>query len=189
MPYEMNPLTKRYQYRTEDGMFIIQDGKVVTAEEADIQAGQGPQLGFDGERKDGQTPTPPTGQVDPIPQPQESPENRTSSPEPFDANRELIKGLLDQAIKLSDPAVVNQLENARLGREQALANTYGDLARKRDIEMQNIRSWQAIQQAQIQKEAVLAASLASTAYIANTPNANTLAGLNAGAKIAADAFK
>lgn len=188
MAYERNPVTGRMQFRTEDGRFVIQDGQVVSAEEADINTLNVSRVNNQ-TNQSGQTPTPPTGQATDIEEPRESSDNRTSSPEPFNQNQELIKGLLDQAIKLSNPEIVNQLEDARLGREQALANTYGDLARKRDIEMQNIRSWQAIQQAQIQKEAVLAASLASTAYLANTPNANTLAGLNTGAQIAANAFK
>ena len=182
MPFQTNPITGRQIFVTEDGGFVLgNDGRFIPAEEADIQINPIPQTG--------KTLPPPTGQVDEIPAPKESSENRTSTPEPFKQNEQLVRDLLQQAFRLSQPEVVNQLEDARLAREQQLATTYGDLARKNNIEMQNIRSWQAIQQAQIQKEAVLAASLASTAYLANTPNANILAGLNAGAQVAANAFK
>lgn len=104
-------------------------------------------------------------------------------------NQAQINQILDLLRPLTNPETINKLEEARLGRELQLAEKYGGLARSRDIEMQNIRSWQAIQVEQIKKEAQLAASLATTAYLANTPNANTMAALTNQSKSASAAFK
>ena len=104
-------------------------------------------------------------------------------------NQGNIQQLVDLLRPLLDPKTVNDLEDKRLGRELQLADRYGQLARERDIEMQNIRSWQAIQQAQINRDAILAQSLATTSYLAMTPNANTLNALNQSNQAAINAFR
>jgi hypothetical protein len=47
----------------------------------------------------------------------------------------------------------------------------------RQIELQNLRSWEAITRAEIDRERAMAQALMSTAYIAGTPNANVLSAL------------
>ena len=106
-----------------------------------------------------------------------------------ESNQGNIQAIIDLLKPLADPKTVNELEDARLGRELQLADRYGQLARERDVEMQNIRSWQAIQQAQINRDAILAQSLATTSYLAMTPNANTLSALNVGKASASQAFR
>lgn len=90
---------------------------------------------------------------------------------------------------LADPDVRIRLDEAALGRELQLADKYGELARRRDIEMQNIRSWQAIQQAQINRDALMAASMMNTAFLAHTPNASIIQALQGPMQVAAQAFK
>ena len=132
----------------------------------------------------------PQRRADPIP-PQGTPSiNQTQlAADTGQDNQGNIEALRELLGPLLDPSVINTLEENRAGRQQRLAQTYGDLARKRDIEMQNIRSWQAIQQAQIQKEAVLASTLANTAYLAHTPNASVIQALQVPMQTAANAFK
>jgi hypothetical protein len=60
---------------------------------------------------------------------------------------------------------------------------------RREIELQNMRSWEAITRSQIEKEARLAESLARTAYIASTPNANVLSALAPVAQQSMAAYK
>lgn len=59
----------------------------------------------------------------------------------------------------------------------------------RDIQLQNMKSWEAITRAQYQRDADLARGLASTAYIAGTPNANVLSAIAGPAQQATSAFK
>lgn len=60
---------------------------------------------------------------------------------------------------------------------------------RREIELQNMKSWEAITRSQIDKEARLAESLARTAYIASTPNANVLSALAPVAQQATTAYR
>mgnify|MGYP001050178507 CR=1 FL=1 len=60
---------------------------------------------------------------------------------------------------------------------------------RREIELQNMKSWEAITRSQIDKEARLAESLARTAYIASTPNANVLSALAPVAQQSMAAYK
>lgn len=99
------------------------------------------------------------------------------------------KGLLDLIRPILDINNRIRLDDAALARELQLADRYGELARKRDIEMQNIRSWQAIQQAQINRDALMAASMMNTAFLAHTPNASIVQALQGPMQIAAQAFK
>jgi len=104
----------------------------------------------------------------------------------LDAYQERIARAIE---RLADPNVRMRLDDAALGRELQLAETYGELARRRDIEMQNIRSWQAIQQAQINRDALMAASMMNTAFLAHTPNASIIQALQGPMQVAAQAFR
>ena len=104
-------------------------------------------------------------------------------------NLEQQRALNELLQKITNPEYIDQVEGARNQRLQQLAQTFGAENRKRDIEMQNIRSWQAIQQAQIQKEAILASTMATTAYLAHTPNANVIQALQGPMRIAAEGFR
>jgi hypothetical protein len=59
----------------------------------------------------------------------------------------------------------------------------------RDIELQNIQSWQAITQAQINRDTELARSMMNVAYIAGTPNANVLSALAGPTQAAINAYQ
>jgi hypothetical protein len=59
----------------------------------------------------------------------------------------------------------------------------------RDIELQNIQSWQAITQAQINRDTELARSMMNVAYIAGTPNANVLSALTGPTQAAINAYE
>lgn len=59
----------------------------------------------------------------------------------------------------------------------------------RQIELQNLRSWEAITRAEIDKERAMAQALMSTAYIAGTPNANVLSALSGPVTAAIQSFQ
>lgn len=59
----------------------------------------------------------------------------------------------------------------------------------RDIELQNIQSWQAITQSQINRDTELARSMMNVAYIAGTPNANVLSALAGPTQAAIGAYQ
>ena len=59
----------------------------------------------------------------------------------------------------------------------------------RDIELQNIQSWQAITQSQINRDTELARSMMNVAYIAGTPNANVLSALAGPTQAAINAYE
>jgi len=104
----------------------------------------------------------------------------------LDAYQERIARAIE---RLADPDVRIRLDDAALGRELQLAEAYGELARRRDIEMQNIRSWQRIQEAQINRDALMAASMMNTAFLAHTPNASIIQALQGPMQVAAQAFR
>jgi len=138
----------------------------------------------------GQGNTGKTGGGTGLPGPMESPENRAESTgQTQDTLSTNLAGMLELLRSLYDPDTINRLRNADLDRELQLAEKYGELARRNDIQMQNIRSWQAIQQAQIQRDALMAASMMNTAFLAHTPNASIIQALQGPMQVAAQAFK
>ena len=125
-----------------------------------------------------------------IPAQKEPGDTRTEPTERAQDTLESYQERIARAIeRLADPDVRIRLDEAALGRELQLADKYGELARRRDIEMQNIRSWQAIQQAQINRDALMAASMMNTAFLAHTPNASIVQALQGPMQVAAQAFK
>jgi len=138
----------------------------------------------------GQRNTGETGGGTGLPGPMESPENRTESTGQIqDSFNAYQAGILELLRRYSDADFVNRLRDADLSRELQLAEKYGELARRNDIQMQNIRSWQAIQQAQIQRDALMAASMMNTAFLAHTPNASIIQALQGPMQVAAQAFR
>jgi hypothetical protein len=125
-----------------------------------------------------------------IPAQKEPGDTRTEPTERTQDTLESYQERIARALELlADPDVQIRLRDADLGRELQLADKYGELARRRDIEMQNIRSWQAIQQAQINRDALMAASMMNTAFLAHTPNASIVQALQGPMQVAAQAFK
>ena len=125
-----------------------------------------------------------------IPAQREPGDTRTEPTERTQDTLEAFQERIARALELlADPDVRIRLDEAALGRELQLADKYGELARRRDIEMQNIRSWQAIQQAQIQRDALMAASMMNTAFLAHTPNASIIQALQGPMQTAAQAFR
>lgn len=125
-----------------------------------------------------------------IPAQREPGDTRTEPTERAQDTLESYQERIARAIeRLADPDVRIRLDEAALGRELQLADKYGELARRRDIEMQNIRSWQAIQQAQINRDALMAASMMNTAFLAHTPNASIIQALQGPMQVAAQAFR
>ena len=125
-----------------------------------------------------------------IPAQKEPGDTRTEPTERAQDTLESYQERIARAIeRLADPDVRIRLDEAALGRELQLADKYGELARRRDIEMQNIRSWQAIQQAQINRDALMAASMMNTAFLAHTPNASIIQALQGPMQVAAQAFR
>ena len=125
-----------------------------------------------------------------IPAQREPGDTRTEPTERAQDTLESYQERIARAIeRLADPDVRIRLDEAALARELQLADKYGELARRRDIEMQNIRSWQAIQQAQINRDALMAASMMNTAFLAHTPNASIVTALQGPMQVAAQAFK
>jgi hypothetical protein len=183
MPWQTDPTTGKKVYVTEDGNQTFSlDGELLRDERELMVPAE--QLPLDNSS------TRSRREAAPIPPQQEGSQSRTDTQSRIAGmNQSGIEALQDLLKPLTDPETINQLETARTAREERLARTYGDLARKRDIEMQNIRSWQAIQQAQINKEAILFSTLANTAYLANTPNASVIQALQVPMQTAAKAFQ
>jgi|TARA_R110000796_G_scaffold99107_6_gene206993 hypothetical protein len=181
MPWQTDPTTGKKIYVTEDGnQSFSLDGELLRDEREFMPPAKQLPLDNSSSRRE----------AAPIPTQQEGSQSRTDTQSRIAGmNQSGIESLRDLLKPLTDPETINRLETARTGREQELARTYGDLARKRDIEMQNIRSWQAIQQAQINKEAILFSTLANTAYLANTPNASVIQALQVPMQTAARAFQ
>jgi len=125
-----------------------------------------------------------------IPAQKEPGDTRTEPTERAQDTLESYQERIARAIEVFvDPDVQIRLRDAELRRELQLADKYGELARRRDIEMQNIRSWQAIQQAQINRDALMAASMMNTAFLAHTPNASIVQALQGPMQVAAQAFR
>jgi len=94
--------------------------------------------------------------------------------------------------RITDPEYVNALRDADLARRQKEAATLAQYQMgqmKEQTKRETIKAWQAITQTQLQRDALMAMSLANTAYLANTPNANVLSALNAPLQQAAQAFQ
>lgn len=75
----------------------------------------------------------------------------------------------------------------KLSTEQGLAKQQELTARQ--VELENIKAWRDITSTAYQANAMMAANLANTAYIAATPNANVLSALSNAVNIGASAFK
>ena len=75
----------------------------------------------------------------------------------------------------------------KLSAEQGLAKQQ-ELT-EREVQLANIKAWQDITTSAYQANAMMAANLANTAYIAATPNANVLSALSNAVNIGASAFK
>lgn len=94
--------------------------------------------------------------------------------------------------KITDPEYINALRDADLARRKEEAATLAQYQMgqmKEQTKRDTIKAWQAITQTQLQRDALMAMSLANTAYLANTPNANVLSALNAPLQQAAQAFQ
>jgi len=94
--------------------------------------------------------------------------------------------------RITNPEYVNALRDADLARRQKEAATLAQYQMgqmKEQTKRETIKAWQAITQTQLQRDALMAMSLANTAYLANTPNANVLSALNAPLQQAAQAFQ
>ena len=79
---------------------------------------------------------------------------------------------------LRDVASINletYAAQSEIAQQAAMEKTRENTARQ--IELQNLRSWEAITRAEIDRERAMAQALMSTAYIAGTPNANVLSAL------------
>ena len=102
---------------------------------------------------------------------------------------ELAAGQLDPGFQraLSEIALDRYRAQSEIAEQSALRRMREKSAR--DIQLQNMKSWEAITRAQYQRDADLARGLASTAYIAGTPNANVLSALAGPAQQASSAFK
>ena len=94
--------------------------------------------------------------------------------------------------RVTTPEYINALRDADLARRQKEAATLAQYQMgqmKEQTKRETIKAWQAITQTQLQRDALMAMSLANTAYLANTPNANVLSALNAPLQQAAQAFQ
>jgi hypothetical protein len=76
---------------------------------------------------------------------------------------------------------------SEIAQQAAMEKTRENTARQ--IELQNLRSWEAITRAEIDRERAMAQALMSTAYIAGTPNANVLSALAGPVASAINAFQ
>jgi hypothetical protein len=76
---------------------------------------------------------------------------------------------------------------SEIAQQAAMEKTRENTARQ--IELQNLRSWEAITRAEIDRERAMAQALMSTAYIAGTPNANVLSALAGPVASAIGAFQ
>lgn len=75
----------------------------------------------------------------------------------------------------------------KVSAEQGLAKQQELTARQ--VELENIKAWRDITTSAYQANAMMAANLASTAYIAATPNANVLSALGTAVNVGSSAFK
>jgi len=78
-------------------------------------------------------------------------------------------------------AVLRETEKSALAKSRELS--------ARQIELENIRAWRGITEAQINRETQMALSLADIAYRATQANPATLAGLAPLARVGAESFK
>lgn len=91
---------------------------------------------------------------------------------------------------LRDVASINletYAAQSEIAQQAAMEKTRENTARQ--IELQNLRSWEAITRAEIDRERAMAQALMSTAYIAGTPNANVLSALAGPVTAAIGAFQ
>lgn len=91
---------------------------------------------------------------------------------------------------LRDVASINletYAAQSEIAQQAAMEKTRENTARQ--IELQNLRSWEAITRAEIDRERAMAQALMSTAYIAGTPNANVLSALAGPVAAAIGAFQ
>ena len=109
---------------------------------------------------------------------------------------DLIKKRFEVAGVQTDPEYQRALSEIAIDRYRAQSDIAQQAALRqmrektaRDIQLQNMKSWEAITRAQYRRDADLARGLASTAYIAGTPNANVLSALAGPAQQASSAFK
>jgi len=113
-----------------------------------------------------------------------------------DLLRDLHKQKAASEGRLLDPEYQRGLSDIQVEAYRRMADIAQDAAMeksrersRREIELQNMKSWEAITRSQIEKEARLAESLARTAYIASTPNANVLSALAPVAQQSMAAYK
>lgn len=110
--------------------------------------------------------------------------------------REYLKQTAIERAQLADPEYQRGLSDIQVDAYRRMADVAQQAAMeksrersRREIELQNMKSWADITRAQIDKEARLAESLARTAYIAHTPNANILSALAPTVQQATAAYK
>lgn len=109
--------------------------------------------------------------------------------------REALQGNRELQKQLADPEYLKKLQQMRiqefLATEQAVAQTALEKSREktyRDTQLGVLQAWNDVTRAQINKEAELAKSLATTAYLAHTPNQGVLAALSANLQSATSAY-
>lgn len=101
--------------------------------------------------------------------------------------RALLEGLDPIQARALERNVAAQIALTRETERTALAKSRELSARQ--IELENIKAWRGITEAQINREAQMALGLADVAYRATQANPATLAGLAPIAKLGAEAFK
>ena len=113
-----------------------------------------------------------------------------------DVIQEYLRYTSKQAERKSDPNYIKEISKIRLetlNEQSVIAERAAaqEMRAKtaRDIELQNIQSWQAITQSQINRDTELARSMMNVAYIAGTPNANVLSALAGPTQAAIGAFQ
>jgi hypothetical protein len=89
--------------------------------------------------------------------------------------------------ELSDINIATYAAQSEIAQQAAMEKSRENTARQ--IELQNLRSWEAITRAEIDRERAMAQALMSTAYIAGTPNANVLSALSGPVSAAIQAFQ
>lgn len=99
----------------------------------------------------------------------------------------LIEGLDPIQARALERNVAAQIALTRESERAALTKSRELSARQ--IELENIRAWRGITEAQINREAQMALGLADVAYRATQANPATLAGLAPIARLGAEAFK
>lgn len=115
---------------------------------------------------------------------------------------ELLRGLRadsertgDLTAQLLDPAYIAQVTGVQRDAQIAVDAAAGNLALEkmreksaRDQSIARINAWKEVERASIQSNAIIASSLASTAYAAATPNASVLSALSGPTQAAMKAF-